>query len=156
MASFHGIGIKRFHFSLLGPALYSFFCYFFFSTAMKNHFEVKKYTNVLNQQEVKDLGLALGLYITTFNTMSPQTIHGATIEAWLQKRDNVIKTCGTTTWRALAKGFQVVEQHGCVEKIRRGKYSFSMLATMYIVYRRNTSSLGPHRVDNYRVWQHSG
>ena len=72
--------------------------------------------------------------------MSPQTIHGDAIEAWLKGQDNVIGTCGTTTWRALAKGFQAVEQHDFVEKIRRGKYSFSMLA---IIYRRNTSSLGP-------------
>ena len=101
---------------------------------------MKKYTNDLNQQEVEDLGSALGLYVKTFNRTSPQTIHGDTIKAWLNRKDNVIKTCGSTTWRALAKGFQAVEQHGCVEKIRRGNYSFSTLAIMYIVYRWNTSS----------------
>ena len=90
--------------------------------------EVRKYTNDLNQQEVEDLGSVLGLYKKTFNKTSPQTIHKDTIEAWLKKQDDVIKNCGTTTWRALAKGFQAVKQHGYVEKIQRGKYSFFMLA----------------------------
>ena len=93
---------------------------------MKDHFEVRKFTDDLNQREVEDLGLALGLYKNTFHKMSQQTIHGVTIEAWLKKQDNVIGTSGTTTWRALAKGFQAVEQHGCVEKIRRGKYSLAI------------------------------
>ena len=90
---------------------------------MKDHFVVRKYTDDLNQQEVKDLGLALGLYRNTFHKMSPPTTHDDIIEAWLKRKDNVIGICGTTTWRALAKGFQAVEQHGCVENIRRGKYS---------------------------------
>ena len=55
----------------------------------------------LTTAQFKRLGLQLGLLISTLNSLDSENYGMEVIEAWLNKRDNVIQRRGPPTWNSL-------------------------------------------------------
>ena len=71
-------------------------------TETKHQHKVQTVLRDLTPQQIKDLGLELGLYSNTLNKMPQTSIHGDMVQAWLIRCDDVLETSGNPSWRSLA------------------------------------------------------
>lgn len=81
-------------------------------------FKVIKYLNPIHNNDIRRLGLALGLYFPNLKRM--ENLPEDMVQAWLLKQDNVIMK-GKPTWSNLVKALREIGQNGVAQKIEQEK-----------------------------------
>lgn len=85
-------------------------------------FKITKSLHGLGNDELTDLGLALGLEYGNMKRMSPnKSFIREMLASWLNKEDNVMTASGEPSWNSLVKALEDIDQHGTAQKIRKGK-----------------------------------
>ena len=82
-----------------------------FIVAMSDHHSVRKYLENLSDENLIELGEALGLSYPKLRKMKP--LLNEMVAAWLNRQDKV----GETTWSTLVKALESVGQKGIANTI---------------------------------------
>ena len=83
---------------------------------MADHFAVTRHLRDMNNEELTDLGGALGLRYSNLRNMS-RPLLGEMVAAWLNGEDMVLATTGNPSWASLRQALQKIDQLGIAEKI---------------------------------------
>ena len=85
----------------------------------EDHFEVCKSLKALNNEQLRQLGTALGLLYSNLKKMKdlPDDI----VDAWLNGMDSVLKKSGPPSWTSLIEALENIGQEGIASTIRKGK-----------------------------------
>ena len=86
---------------------------------MADHHDVCQELKGLSQEELINLGGALGLLYPRLKQMTP--LPEEMVAAWLSKKDNVLKRTGQPTWRSLVDALKRTGQADIAHKIIREK-----------------------------------
>ena len=76
---------------------------------MKHHRDVNRYLNDLDNEQIVQVGLALGLNYAKLKRM--RMLPADMVAAWLRKEDDVIEV-GEPTWKVLCKALKDIGQTG--------------------------------------------
>ena len=87
---------------------------------MTHHHQVSMCLRDLTENQLLDLGGALGLYWPNLKMM--KYLCKELVEAWLNGADNVLATSGQPTWRSLIKALDEIGQKGTADKISKCEY----------------------------------
>ena len=85
----------------------------------EDHFEVCKSLKLLNNEQLRELGTALGLDYANLKRMN--TLPGDMVDDWLKGMDSVLKKSGPPSWTSLIKALENIGQEGVASTIRKGK-----------------------------------
>ena len=88
------------------------------SLSTADHFKVCKSLKALNNEQLRELGTALGLDYAHLQRMN--TLPGDMVDAWLKRMDNVLKS-DPPSWTSLIKALESMNQGGVASTIRKGK-----------------------------------
>ena len=88
---------------------------------MSDHFNVKQSLSNLDNEELTDLGGALGLSYPKLRRMS--SILDGMVAAWVRREDGVLRVSGVPTWSRLVEALEKIGQRGVAEDIRSKKTS---------------------------------
>ena len=83
---------------------------------MGNLFEITRYLSDLNDEQLRDLGGALGLHFPTLRRM--KDLPNDMVAAWLLRQEDVLKTSGEPTYERLAKALGKIGQNGLAKDVR--------------------------------------
>ena len=83
-----------------------------------DHFEICKSIKVLNNEQLRELGTALGLDYANLKRMS--TLPEDMVDAWIKGMDNVLKKSGPPSWTSLIKALKKINQEGVASTIMKG------------------------------------
>lgn len=83
---------------------------------ISHHFEVSKYINELDHDQIRTLGGALGLEFPKLSRMN--TPLSDVVAAWLRREDNVKEP---PTWKNLVKALRSIGQNGIANRIEQDK-----------------------------------
>ena len=88
---------------------------------MKHLNEILPYVKNIGDEDLRRLGLALGLYLPTLKRMRnlPEDLTGA----WLNREENVLKTSGEPTYERLAVAMEEIGQTGMALDVRDQKHA---------------------------------
>ena len=86
---------------------------------MGNLFEITQYLNDLNNEQLVNLGGALGLHFPTLQRM--KDLPNDMVAAWLLRQEDVLKTSGEPTYERLAKALGEIGQNGLAKDVREQK-----------------------------------
>ena len=90
---------------------------------MADHYSVTKHLKDLSNEELMDLGGALGLHYSSLRSMS-QPLLNEMVAAWLNGKDNVLSsTYSDRSWSSLSQALQDINQPGIAQKIVEGNGS---------------------------------
>lgn len=81
------------------------------------------YLKELNYDEIGNIGLALGLYTATLQSLSTEDYHEEMVNAWLSRIDKVAAT-GTPTWKLLGAELQKMGKTEITARIMRGMVGY--------------------------------
>ena len=84
---------------------------------MANHSKVTQFLTDLTNEQLVDLGAALGLLHPHLQRM--KTLPGDMVAAWLRMEDNVTQS---PSWNTLAAALEAIHQKGIASTIRKGMY----------------------------------
>ena len=90
---------------------------------MKHHFEISHYLGDLDNEQIVQVGLALGMNYAKLKRM--RSLPGDMVAAWLRREDDVLEVSGVPTWKALAEALKDNGQTGLAMKIQQ-KYQNGM------------------------------
>ena len=83
---------------------------------MKDHYDISHCLNDLDNQQLVQVGLALGMNYAKLKRM--QGLPGDMVAAWLRREDDVLGVSGVPTWKALSEALKDVGQTGLAIKIQ--------------------------------------
>ena len=88
----------------------------YLSTA--DHFEICRYLKDLDDDDLIELGTALGLLFPNLKKMKklPQDM----VQAWINKKDNVLKVSGVPSWNSLITALEKINQNGVAATLKEG------------------------------------
>ena len=89
---------------------------FFMSTGMRDHYRVSSVLMDLDNQQIIQVGLALGMNYAKLRRMS--SLPGDMVAAWLRREDDVLQVSGAPTWKTLSEALKDTGQTGLSMKIR--------------------------------------
>ena len=89
------------------------------STETKDIAKVRKIIKNLTPDQARDLGVELGLHLTTVSKMSDKDKFLEVPQAWILGHDSSRDVCGKPTWRAFALACAKQEMWGLVEEIQK-------------------------------------
>ena len=87
--------------------------------ALEDSKTAEKYLKDLSIGKVIDIGLSLGLFYETLQSMDVENIHEEVAIAWLSKKDNV-RNIGRPSWKSLRAVLQKMNLSKVLEMIERG------------------------------------
>ena len=83
---------------------------------MENLFEITRYLIDLSNEQLIDLGGALGLRYPTLRRM--KDLPNEMVAAWLLRQEDVLETSGEPTYERLAKALEQIGQNGLAKDVR--------------------------------------
>ena len=84
---------------------------------MRHHYEISRYLMDLDNQQIVQLGLALGMNYAKLKRM--RNLPGDMVAAWLRREDDVLEVSGVPTWKVLSEALKDVGQTGLATKIKQ-------------------------------------
>ena len=84
---------------------------------MKYHYEISRCLDDLDNQQLVQVGLALGMNYAKLKQMC--SLPGDMVAAWLRREDDVLQVSGVPTWKALSEALKSVGQTGLSMKIQQ-------------------------------------
>ena len=90
---------------------------------MEHHFEVSRYLMKLDNEQIIEVGLVLGIDYIYLKQM--HSLPSDMVIAWLNKEDDVLEVSGVPTWRVLSEALKDTGQTGLAMEIQR-KYQHGM------------------------------
>ena len=90
-------------------------------TDMSDLIEITKYLGDMDNEQLINLGGALGLRYTTLSRM--KTLPNEMVAAWLRREEGVLKRSGEPTYERLAEALEDMDQTGLAKDIREQKYA---------------------------------
>ena len=87
------------------------------STGVKHHFEISRCLGDLDNEQIVQVGLALGMNYAKLKRM--RSLPGDMVAAWLRREDDVLEVSGVPTWKALAEALKDNGQTGLAMKIQQ-------------------------------------
>ena len=84
---------------------------------MRHHFEICSYLKDLDDQQIVQVGLALGMNYAKLKRM--RSLPGDMVAAWLRREDDVLEVSGAPTWKVLSEALKDVGQTGLAMKIQQ-------------------------------------
>ena len=88
------------------------------SVTMADHYTITKCLRNLGNEDIIELGEALGLYYPHLRKMD--RLLKDMVAAWLNREDNVLSASGDPSWASLIKALQDIDQQGIAKKIAEG------------------------------------
>ena len=88
---------------------------------MSDLFEITKYLGDMDNEQLINLGGALGLRYTTLGRM--KTLPNEMVAAWLRREEGVLKRSGEPTYERLAEVLEEMDQNGPAKDVREQKYA---------------------------------
>ena len=85
---------------------------------MRHHYQVSSLLMDLDNQQIIQVGLALGMNYAKLQRMS--SLPGDMVAAWLRGEDDVLQVSGVPTWKTLSEALKDVGQTGLAIKIQHG------------------------------------
>ena len=85
---------------------------------MSDHYYVIRHLRDLSNDELVDLGGALGLHYSNLRRMSP--LPEEMVAAWLNGTDNVLSATGDPSWANLIQALRDIHQSGIAQRIEEG------------------------------------
>ena len=92
---------------------------------MNDVVDIEKFISTLKPNEVIDLGKNLGLNPIELKKMNDITLNGDMIEAWINNEDK-------PTWRAFAKGLDLIKKGKFVRQIKEGNIIIIIHFLVYV------------------------
>ena len=86
--------------------------------APPTHFEVTQSLKDLSNDELIELGTALGLPFSKLKRYSAESLCDDMVHAWLRKDDDVLEKSGEPSWESLATALEAIGIKGTAENIR--------------------------------------
>ena len=90
---------------------------------MADHRAVTRHLRDLTNPELIDLGAELGLHYPSMRNMQSPIV-GELVAAWLNGKDNVLRTSGPPSWASLIRALISIGHHGIARNIEEGKFHF--------------------------------
>ena len=87
------------------------------STDVKHHFEVSRYLMDLDNEQIVQVGLALGMNYAKLKRM--RSLPDDMVAAWLRREDDVLEVSGVPTWKVLSEALKDTGQTGLAMKIQQ-------------------------------------
>ena len=84
---------------------------------MKHHFRISRHLKELENDQIIDVGTALGINHAKLKRM--RSLPGDMVAAWLRREDDVIEFSGNPTWKALTRALSDNGQTGLATKIQQ-------------------------------------
>ena len=84
---------------------------------MRHHYEISSYLLDLDDQQIVQVGLALGMNYAKLKRM--RSLPGDMVAAWLRREDDVLEVSGVPTWKVLAEALKDNGQTGLAMKIQQ-------------------------------------
>ena len=84
---------------------------------MRHHYEISSHLSDLDNQQLVQVGLALGMNYAKLKRM--RSLPGDMVAAWLRREDDVLDVSGVPTWKVLSESLKDVGQTGLAMKIRQ-------------------------------------
>ena len=85
--------------------------------SQEDHFDVCKSLKLLNNEELRKLGTALGLLYPNLKRMT--NLPDEMVDAWLKGMDNVLKK-SPPSWTSLINALKEIDQEGVASTIMKG------------------------------------
>ena len=104
----------------------------FMSTGMRDHYRLSSVLMDLDNQQIIQVGLALGMNYAKLRRMS--SLPGDMVAAWLRREDDVLEVSGAPTWKTLSEALKDTGQTGLALKIRQ-QYQSSPKEGMLLYHR---------------------
>ena len=89
----------------------------------KDHFDVRRYLDNLDPEQLRLLGLALGIFYPTLKKMPGESLLDDLIHSWLIRQDSVIERSGEPTYGSLVNALEQIGQDGLARDVREQKYT---------------------------------
>ena len=84
---------------------------------MRDHYRVCSVLMDLDNQQIVQVGLALGMNYAKLRRMS--SLPGDMVAAWLRREDDVLEVSGAPTWKTLSEALKDTGQTGLALKIKQ-------------------------------------
>ena len=91
---------------------------------MKDHYEISHRLDDLDNQQLVQVGLALGMNYAKLKRM--RSLPGDTVAAWLKREDDVLQVSGVPTWKALSEALKDVGQTGLAIKVQQKQHGIAI------------------------------
>ena len=88
---------------------------------MGNLFDITQYLKDLSNDQLINLGGALGLLFPTLRRMND--LPNEMVAAWLLRQEDVLERSGEPTYERLAVALETIEQNGLAKDVREQKYA---------------------------------
>ena len=88
-----------------------------YKTGMRNHYEISSLLLDLDNQQIVQVGLALGMNYAKLKRM--RSLPGDMVAAWLRREDDVLEVSGVPTWKVLSEALKDTRQTGLAMKIQQ-------------------------------------
>ena len=88
-----------------------------FLIGMRHHYEISSYLLDLDNQQIIQVGLALGMNYAKLKRM--RSLPGDMVAVWLRREDDVLEVSGVPTWKILSEALKDVGQTGLAMKIQQ-------------------------------------
>ena len=96
---------------------------------MKDHFEINRHLMDLDNEQIVQVGLALGMNYAKLKRM--RSLPGDMVAAWLRREDDVLEVSGVPTWKVLSEALKDIGQTGLAMKIQQ-KHQHGMYYMYYL------------------------
>ena len=90
-----------------------------YSLTSADHAKIKKFLKILTNEELKNVGVELGLSYHHLEKMGHDCLNEL-VHCWLNKDDDVMETSGTPSWESLARAVEEAGFTGVASSIRKG------------------------------------
>ena len=88
-----------------------------FILGMRHHYEISSCLLDLDNQQIVQVGLALGMNYAKLKRM--RSLPGDMVAAWLRREDDVLEVSGLPTWKVLSEALKDTGQTGLAMKIQQ-------------------------------------
>ena len=88
---------------------------------MADHYSITRYLRDLSNEELMDLGGALGLRYSHLRNMSRPLLNEL-VAAWLNREDDVLSATGDPSWARLIQALTDINQPGIAKDISEGGF----------------------------------
>ena len=88
---------------------------------MGNLFEISQYLKDMSDNQLIDLGRALGLHFSSLQRM--KDLPNELVAAWLLRQEDVLETSGEPTYERLAVALEKIRQNGLAKDVREQKHA---------------------------------
>ena len=105
------------HYSILYIPYHAIIYTIMHSAGMRHHYEISNYLKDLDDQQIVQVGLALGMNYAKLKRM--RSLPGDMVVAWLRREDDVLEVSGAPTWKVLSEALKDVGQTGLALKVQQ-------------------------------------